>query len=122
MAFPFISLKVQNDLGIFIFDENKSHLDIEKSIRSLRLTTDNDLKLEQIVEKGFFVDSRKIFAVQLVDLVLYYVRKMEEVKIGKTVNQYHRQPFPTIEKIAVSLDKYAKSGQILDWVSAEAKK
>ena len=128
MAFPFVSLKINeqlkehNDLGIFIFDENKSHLDIEKSIRSLRLTTDDDLKMENIIEKGFFVDSRKSFAVQLVDLVLYYVRKLEEDKIGKYVNEIHRQTFSTIRIIAESLDTYVKGGKILDWVSAEAKK
>ncbi len=128
MAFPFVSLRVNewlkehNDLGIFIFDENKSHLDIEKSIRSLRLTIDNELKMENIIEKGFFVDSRKSFAVQLVDVALYYIRKVEEDRIGKPVNKYHKQTFSTISKIAVSLDTYAKGGKILDWVSAERKK
>jgi len=49
--------------------------------------------MENIIEKSFFVDSRKSFAVQLVDLVLYYVLKLEEDKIGKHVNEIHRQTF-----------------------------
>ncbi len=128
MAFPFISLKVDDwlsenkELGIFIFDDSKSHLDIEKSLKTLRLTEDLHMKLDNIIEKGFFIESKKSYAVQLVDLVLYYIRKMEEAKLGKNVSSIHRQTFPLIESIATNIDRYVKGGKILEWVSAETKK
>jgi len=68
--------------GIFISDEHKSIVtDVEKTIRLLRGVT-SQLKLSQIIEKGFFIDSRKSLHLQLCDLCAYSARKKEEAKIG----------------------------------------
>jgi len=128
MAFPFIGLQVDNylkekkDLGIFIFDEHRSIIDIEQSLKSLRLTDDTVMHLDAVIEKGFFVDSSKSFALQLVDLLLYYIRKYEEFKIGKKVSTIHQEVFEQITAIAVNLDKHPKGLQILDWVDGQVKK
>ena len=46
-------------LGMFISDENKEIVrDVEKSIKVLR-GMEGTLRLSQIVEKGFFIDSAK---------------------------------------------------------------
>jgi len=68
---------------MFIFDEQKETLDdAERSLRTLRLDSTSVLKTSNIIEKGFFIDSSKSFALQLVDLAAYYIRKYEENELG----------------------------------------
>lgn len=96
VAFPLIAQVVnqylleQNTLGIFISDENKEIIaDVEKSIKLLRGAT-STLKLDRIIEKGFFIDSRKSLALQLCDLCAYSLRKKEERLLGmepKTIDE-----------------------------------
>jgi hypothetical protein len=88
VAFPLLAqvvnryLQAQNTLGIFISDENKEIVaDVEKSIRLLRGDS-TALKLDRIIEKGFFIDSRSSLVLQLCDLCAYSLRKHEEIKIG----------------------------------------
>ncbi len=77
-------------LGIFVSDENKEIMaDVEKSIRVLRGAS-GTLKLNQIIEKGFFIDSSQSLLLQLCDLLAFSLRKMEEIKAGlpaKTVDE-----------------------------------
>lgn len=87
-AFPLVSMVVnryleQNKaLGMFISDENKEIMrDIEKSIRLLRLGT-GPLRLSQIIEKGFFIDSSKSRILQLCDMCVLHARKKEEIAVG----------------------------------------
>jgi hypothetical protein len=69
-------------LGILISDENKEIVaDVEKSIHALRMST-GVLRLQQIIEKGFFIDSAKSLPLQLCDLFALTLRKREEIKIG----------------------------------------
>lgn len=73
----------QSALGIFISDENKEIVsDVEKAIKALRVI-DGNLRLGQIIEKGFFIDSAKSLPLQLCDLCLFVARKREETKIGR---------------------------------------
>ena len=88
VAFPLIAqvvnqyLQERDTLGIFISDENKEIIaDVEKSIKLLRGAT-STLKLDRIIEKGFFIDSRKSLALQLCDLCAYSLRKKEERLLG----------------------------------------
>ncbi len=104
------------------FTEHRSLADIEQSLKSLRLEVDAVLKMERVIEKGFFINSSKSFALQLIDLVLYYIRKSEEFKIGKQVSLIHQEVFPIISEIAISLDKYQKGKEIINWVGSRAKK
>lgn len=70
-------------LGMFISDENKEVMgDVEKSIRVLRFTA-GTMRLGQIVEKGFFIDSTRSLPLQLCDLFALSLRKREEVKAGQ---------------------------------------
>jgi hypothetical protein len=65
--------------GMFISDENKEIVrDVEKSIRQLRLAS-GPLRLSQIIEKGFFIDSAKSRVLQLCDMCVLHARKKEEV-------------------------------------------
>ena len=100
------------------FDEHRSLADIEQSLKSLRLEVDTVLKMERVI----FINSSKSFALQLIDLVLYYIRKSEEFKIGKQVSLIHQEVFPIISEIAISLDKYQKGKEIINWVGSRAKK
>ncbi len=69
-------------LGMFISDENKEIVrDVEKSIKVLR-TTEGTLRLSQIIEKGFFIDSAKSRPLQLCDVCALSARKKEERKAG----------------------------------------
>lgn len=71
-----------NTLGILIFDDNREvYLDVEKSVKLLRADP-GILRLDRIIEKGFFIDSRKSLILQLADLCTYQARKHEERKLG----------------------------------------
>ena len=80
-AFPLVSMVVNGYLaqlqvrGMFISDENKEIVrDVEKSIRQLRLTS-GPLRLSQIIEKGFFIDSAKSRILQLCDMCVLHARE-----------------------------------------------
>jgi hypothetical protein len=89
-AFPLVGQILNNflreqgklSLGILIFDENREvYMDIERTVRLLRADPGN-LRLNRIIEKGFFVDSRKSLLIQLSDVCTYHARKLEERKLG----------------------------------------
>lgn len=69
-------------LGIFISDDNREVVsDIERFLKLLRATP-GTLRLDRIIEKGFFIDSHKSLLLQLADLCTLLARKDEERKIG----------------------------------------
>jgi hypothetical protein len=69
-------------LGMFISDDNKEIVaDVEKAIRELRFV-EGSLRLGQIVEKGFFINSAHSLPVQLCDLFALSLRKREERNAG----------------------------------------
>ncbi len=98
MALPFVCLEVDdflrkkanNALGMFIFDEQKEYfLHVERSLHMLRLDKTSQLSTSNIIEKGFFVDSKKSFALQLGDLTAYYIRKYEENKRNRQADVFN---------------------------------
>ncbi|MBW8016480.1 MAG: DUF3800 domain-containing protein [Planctomycetes bacterium] len=124
MALPFVCMKVDqmlkekgdSELGMFIFDEQKDvFADAELSIKTLRLDPNSVLKTSNIIEKGFFVDSKKSFALQLADIAAFYTRKSVEFQEGIRVSEYNKQTFEKIEKIKINA-KTQPFGDILDWV------
>lgn len=124
MALPFVCMEVDHylrqrggdELGMLIFDEQKENLDYaERSLRTLRLDSASILKTTNIVEKGFFIDSSKSFALQLVDLAAYYIRKYEENKLELRVSDFDKQTFGKIEKLT-STGVGSDIGDILEWV------
>lgn len=71
-----------DELGILICDENREvYLDVERTLRLLR-GDPGLLRLDRIIEKGFFIDSRKSLVLQLADLCTYFAKKAEERKLG----------------------------------------
>jgi hypothetical protein len=89
-AFPLVAQVANNflkadspdTLGIFISDNNREVVsDIERFLKLLRATP-GALRLDRIIEKGFFIDSHKSLLLQLADLCTLLARKDEERKIG----------------------------------------
>lgn len=89
-AFPLVAQVANNylrsiskdTLGIIISDDNREVVDdIERFLKVLRATP-GALRLDRIIEKGFFIDSRKSLLIQLADLCTLHARKDEERKIG----------------------------------------
>lgn len=124
MALPFVCMEVNallqekgsSELGMLIFDEQKeSFNDAEKSIKTLRLDTKSILKTTNIIEKGFFVDSKKSFALQLADFVALFARKLEEHNAGIKVNKLDMQTFEKIRSLTKKSDK-SRIKDILEWV------
>lgn len=104
-------------LGIFISDENKEIVhDIEKSIKVLR-GIEGSLKLGQIIEKGFFIDSSKSLPLQLSDLCAYNVRKKEEQRIGLAIRSIHDRGIAGIEPL-IYRGKEAWQ-DVLAWITAQ---
>lgn len=124
MALPFVCMEVDHylqlsegdQLGMFIFDEQKETLDdAERSLRTLRLDSTSVLKTSNIIEKGFFIDSSKSFALQLVDLAAYYIRKYEENELGLRVSQVDKQAFSKVKEL-VSMGVGSNVVDVLEWV------
>ena len=89
-AFPLVAHVVNSllrelgpdNLGIFISDENREVVgDIERFQKLLRITS-GALRLDRIIEKGFFIDSAQSRLLQLSDICTIQARKLEERKIG----------------------------------------
>lgn len=89
-AFPLVAQVANNylrglskdALGIIISDDNREVVDdLERFLKLLRATP-GTLRLDRIIEKGFFIDSRKSLLIQLADLCVLHARKEEERKIG----------------------------------------
>lgn len=89
-AFPLVAQVANNylrnlskdALGIIISDDNREVVDdIERFLKLLRATS-GALRLDRIIEKGFFIDSRKSLLIQLADMCALHARKDEERKIG----------------------------------------
>jgi hypothetical protein len=125
MSLPFLCtgidrvLESSGDLGILIFDHHHDLAGIERTLRTLRIGDEGALRTERQIEKGFFVDTAQSFPIQLVDLVLYYIRKSEEERIGKKVSAIHQEVFPRLKDLATSLDSHDQGSEIIEWVGRE---
>ena len=107
-------------LGIFISDDNKEIVrDVEKSIRALR-AIEGTLKLAQIIEKGFFIDSSKSVVLQLCDLCAYTLRKKEEAKAGLRDNPLHHSGIALLEPLIYRSNENLRD--VLRWFSNEERK
>ncbi len=122
-AFPLVAQVVNHylttrgsaDLGILIMDENREvATSVERSVRLLR-TDPGSLKLDRIIEKGFFVDSRKSIVLQLADLCTYQARKQEEAKLGLPSKSVDAEG---IAKVGRLIHQGPESfGDVLRWIS-----
>ena len=107
-------------LGIFISDENKEIVrDVEKSIKALR-GIGGPLKLAQIIEKGFFIDSSKSVILQLCDLCAYTLRKKVEAKTGFRDNPLHHGGIALLDPLVHRGNENVQD--VLQWVANEKKK
>jgi len=86
-------------LGMFISDDNKEVVhDVEKSIRVLRVS-EGELRLSRIIEKGFFIDSKKSRPLQLCDVCTLAARKLEEAAIGRPAKQIDESARPFLQPL-----------------------
>lgn len=127
-AFPLVARVVDDllkslpgsPLGIFISDENREVVgDVEKAIRFFR-GTEGDLKLGQIVEKGFFIESETSLVLQLCDLCVYTARRREEKKLGVPVKPIDESGIPLIEPLIHVGDERLRDVNV--WLEQEQKK
>lgn len=107
-------------LGIFVADENREIIgDVEKAIKLLR-GIEGTLKLGQIIEKGFFIDSATSLLVQLCDLCAYSARKGEEIAAGLPAKPLDQVG---VELIGTLIHRGNESWQdTIDWMVAQQKK
>lgn len=106
--------------GIFISDENKEVVkDIEKSHRLLRGTS-GPLRLSQVIEKGFFIDSRKSLLLQLADLCAYSLRLREEQLAGLPVKPLNAQVILFVEPLMHQGKE--PLNDVIAWLQDEQKK
>lgn len=124
-AFPLVAMVVnrflseRDELGMFISDENKEIMrDIEKSIRRLRLTS-GPLRLSQIIEKGFFIDSAKSRILQLCDMCVLHARKKEEILAGALPKSFDLDGIKLIEPLSHRGDE--KIWDVIAWLIDERK-
>ncbi|MEW6233873.1 MAG: DUF3800 domain-containing protein [Candidatus Omnitrophota bacterium] len=126
-AFPLVA-HVVNDylaslqdspLGIFIVDENREIIsDVEKAIYLLR-GAEGNLKLDRIIEKGFFIDSSKSFLLQLCDLCAYSAKKKEERKEGLPIKPIDEGGIQMIEPLIQRGDEALQD--TLEWLIEQQK-
>jgi hypothetical protein len=127
-AFPLVAMVVNRflenapALGMFISDENKEIVrDVEKSIRQLRLTS-GPLRLSQVIEKGFFIDSAKSRILQLCDMCVLHARKHEEAKtnLGATTKPIDTEGIVLIQPLVIRGKE--QLGDVLAWLKEEQQK
>lgn len=128
VAFPLVARVVDEYLsaqpgepqGIFISDENHEITrDVEKSIRLLR-GSDGNLKLNRIIEKGFFIDSTKSLVLQLCDLCAYSARKKEEIQAGGQARDVDKRGIELLDPLIHRGNEAFED--TLDWWIKEQKK
>lgn len=112
-------LKSENELGIFISDENKEVMhDVEKSIRVLRGDA-GPLRLSHIIEKGFFIQSINCLPLQLCDVCTYAARRLEESKRGIAPKPYEQ---PLMEMIESLIHRGKESfADVIEWLEKSQK-
>ena len=100
---------------MFIFDDNKEVTkDIEKSLRVLR-ATDKDVKIKNVIEKGFFIDSEKSRVLQLCDLFVFAARKKEENKaFGTDLKHPVKSAIPILDSMIYEGKKNTRD--VLQWL------
>jgi hypothetical protein len=107
-------------LGIFISDENKEIVrDVEKSIKVFR-QMEGPLKLGQLVEKGFFIDSSKSLVLQLCDLCAYTLRKKYEAEAGFRDNPLQHSGIALLDPLVHRGHENVRD--VLEWVANEKRK
>ena len=102
-------------LGIIICDENKEIVaDVEKSIRMFKQST-GVIKLNRIIEKGFFIDSSKSLPLQLCDLFAYTSRKVSEAtwQLGKA-KSFDQAGIESLRKVVHASN--ARDSDVLAWL------
>jgi hypothetical protein len=105
----------QRPRGILISDENKEIVaDIEKSIRVLR-GEPGPLRLGQIIEKGFFIESSKSLPLQLCDLFCLSLRKHHERLIGLTSKTVDDSGIARATKLCFQGDE--RFSDVMQWLS-----
>lgn len=128
MAFPLLSHAINqylkglkpSGLGIFISDEHKElSSDLEKSLRLLR-ADESDLKHDRIVEKCFFIDSKKSLLLQLADMCTYSARKLEEAAIEHSVRSHHHIGMELLKPLIT--DGNEATLEIIEWMNQQIKK
>ena len=106
-------------LGIFISDENKEvDTDVEKALKVLR-GAEGRLQLSQIIEKGFFIDSRKSLLLQLCDLCAFALRHLEEEKAGLPVKPLNQNCIPWVRPLIYRGSEALPD--VLAWLEAQKK-
>jgi hypothetical protein len=128
MAFPLIAQVVNaylatvvKDNGILISDENTEiSPDIEKVTRFLR-GVEGSLKLDRIIEKGFFIDSKKSLLLQLCDLATLSARKKEEHKEGLSIQSTDESGIELIEPLLFHVGDESFE-DVIAWITEEEKK
>ncbi len=125
-AFPLVAMVVneylagQHARGMFISDENKEIMrDVEKSIRQLRLAA-GPLRLSQIIEKGFFIDSAKSRILQLCDMCVLHARKKEEVAGGTEAKPFDVERIGLIEPLILRGNE--QIWDVIAWLKQEQQK
>jgi hypothetical protein len=127
-AFPLVARVVDDllkslhgsPLGIFISDENREVVrDVEKAIRFFR-GAEGVLKLGQIIEKGFFIESEKSLVLQLCDLCVYSARRKEEKKAGLKIKAIDEGGIPLIEPLIHVGDERLRD--VNTWLEQQQKK
>ncbi|HVS52052.1 MAG TPA: DUF3800 domain-containing protein [Opitutaceae bacterium] len=127
-AFPIVARAVDTHLqglgpktlGMFISDENKDVVrDVEKAHKLLR-GTQGALKLKQIIEKGFFIDSASSLPLQLCDLCVYAARKKEEQKAGIPVKPLDASGVALVDPLILRMSESLPD--VLAWLEEQQKK
>lgn len=124
-AFPFLAKSLNTyleqiddtALGTLICDDNREvHLDIEASLSLLQKEI-GDMGLNRLIEKGFFIDSRKSLPLQLADLCVYYARKEHERTLGMKPRSIDDEAIKRIE--ILSAQRFSNDEQVFAWLKKQ---
>jgi|GEM_PF-3141222 len=79
-------LQNANTNGILIADEQDVNLLANDTLKILRAIDEPEIKINRLVEKSFFINSRESNLLQLSDIVVYYIKRYFEIPL-KQISQ-----------------------------------
>jgi hypothetical protein len=104
-------------LGMFISDENREIVQgVEHALRVFRAAV-GTLRLTQIIEKVFFIQSHLSLPLQLCDLFALTLRKLEEGRIGLPVRTVDEGAFGRAERLVHRGGEATRD--VIDWLARQ---
>ncbi|WP_169975831.1 DUF3800 domain-containing protein [Campylobacter sp. RM16191] len=110
-----------NDNGVLIIDEQDTHIIANDTLKTLRAIDEPEIKVNRLIEKSFFINSKDSNLLQLADIVAYYIKRYYEIELkdnlGDRSKEEREKMFKIIEKSIYKADFDYSKHKILEFIN-----